>query len=345
MTRTPSDFSFRISVFRVVSCFVFCVLFFPQAACQQSRPLDYRFDASYPTSDPQFALTINSLLGPPLIPGNATATLVNGDQIFPDMLSAIRSAKTSITFETYVYWSGNVATQFSDALAERAKAGVKVHVLLDWIGAAQISNDDWNHMKNAGVHIHKFHAFHFYDPATWFQLDQRTHRKIMVIDGKVGYTGGVGIADMWAGNAQDKKHWRDSHYRIEGPVVAQLQAAFADNWMQTSGVVLDGKDYFPQLKPVGNQYAQVFKSSPTGGAETMQLLMLYSIAHAAKSIRIESAYFVPDHLTRHMLMDAANRGVKVEILVPGRHIDEKEVRLASRESWGNMHKSKNLAIY
>jgi cardiolipin synthase len=305
-------------------------------ACTITRPVTYKLDDGYSIADPQFVNTVSSLLGPPLIAGNEVATLINGDEIFPAMLDAIASAQKTITFETYVYWSGPVGKRFADALSERAKAGVKVHALIDWVGAAQISNDDWNQMKDAGVIIHKYHVFHFYDPFTYKQMDHRTHRKILVIDGVLGFTGGVGIANMWAGNAQDKDHWRDNHYRIKGPVVAQLQAAFADNWLQTTGVVLDGDAYFPRLEPAGNQYGQVFKSSPRGGADTMQLLMLLSIAHAAKTIHIESAYFVPDKITRDALIRSAERGVKIEIIVPGRHIDEKGVRLASRASWGSL---------
>jgi cardiolipin synthase len=305
-------------------------------ACTLSRPQDYRFETTYSIADPQFQHTVSNLLGPPLVPGNKTTTLLNGDQIFPAMLSAIASAQKTITFETYVFWDGTTGKKFADALCERAQAGVKVHVLVDWIGGAQINSDDWKRMKKAGVILYKHHVFHFYDPFSWGEIDRRTHRKLLVIDGKHGFTGGVGIADMWNGNAQDKDHWRDTHFKVEGPVVNQLQAAFIDNWMQTTGVVLDGDEYFPKIEPAGNQLAQVFASSPRGGADTMQLLVLHSIAHAHKSIKIESAYFVPDDLTIDMLAKAANRGVKVEIIVPGHETDQKEVRMASRASWGKL---------
>ena len=266
-----------------VSCLV---LFLFLTACTIQRPLAYRIDDHFTVADPQFAQTIGHLLGPPLLPGNTCTTLVNGDQIFPAMLDAINTAQSSITFETYVYWSGDIGQKFSDALCERAQAGVKVHVILDWYGSAQVGADDYKLMQNAGVEIRKYNALRLFDPLSYSELDHRTHRKLLVIDGKVGFTGGAGIADMWAGNAQDPDHWRDNHYRLEGPAVAQLQAAFADNWMKTAGVVLQGNDYFPPIAPAGHQFAQVFKSSPQGGSENMQLLILMSIAHAGKTIRI-----------------------------------------------------------
>jgi cardiolipin synthase len=320
---------------------IFVLLFLP--ACTFTRSPDFKVDGGYSIQDPQFTRTLNSLLGP-LLPGNSVTTLQNGDEIFPAMLDAIRSARKTITFETFIYWSGAPGKQFADAFAGRAKAGVKVHVLVDSFGAASMSGSDWRQMEDAGVLIHEYHPFHLHDPFTYNQIDHRTHRRIMVIDGELGFTGGVGIADMWTGNAQDQDHWRDNHYVVRGPVVAQLQAAFADNWLQATGVVLDGDAYFPPLEPAGDQPAQVFKSSARGGSDTMQLLMLLSIVHAAKSIRIENPYFLPDRVTRDALIRAAERGVKIEVIVPGHHIDEDEVRLASRASWGPLLKAAGGAI-
>lgn len=304
--------------------------------CTLTRPIHYKIDSSYGVNTPQFERDIGDLLGPPIVSGNRVTTYRNGDEIFPAMLQAIHHAKRSITFETYIYWDGKIGRAFTEALAERARAGVKVKVLIDGIGGSRLSKSYFDEMKNSGVEVHKFHAFHVYDIYTYQEIDHRTHRKLMVVDGTVGFTGGVGIADLWSGHAQDPKHWRDNHYRIDGPGVAQVQAAFADNWMQTTGVVLEGDDYFPKLKPAGDVDTQMFKSSPTGGAESMQLLMLMFLAHAQKSVRIESAYFVPDGLVRDALEKAAKRGVDVEIIVPGPHIDKQFVRQASRASWGHM---------
>jgi cardiolipin synthase len=199
-------------------------------------------------------------------------------------------------------------------------------------------------MKQAGVQVVQYHPFHIWDPSTWRQLDNRTHRKLMVVDGAIGFTGGVGIADEWRGNADAKNHWRDNHYRVTGPIVAQLQAAFEDNWVKTTGQVLLGNDYFPPLEGTGTLWAQVFKSSTQGGSESMELMMLLSIASARTNVRMESAYFVPDQTTQRYLIDACRRGVQVEIIVPGPDIDEKVVRQASRAAWGKLLKA-GVAIY
>ena len=171
----------------------------------------------------------------------------------------------------------------------------------------------------------------------WYNLarmNNRTHRKVLVVDGAVGFTGGVGIADQWAGDAQDPDHWRDTHFRAEGPVVAQMQAVFLDNWMKTTGVVLHGPAYFPALKPAGTGSAQMFSSSRSGGGESMQLMYLLAITAAQRSIHLSTAYFVPDALTLRTLADAVKRGVKVQIIVPGAHMDAESVRRASRARWG-----------
>ena len=290
----------------------------------------------YSTHDPQFRRAIGSLLGPPLVGGNRAQELLNGDQIFPDMLAAIRSAKQSITFETYIYWSGNIGRQFADALSERARAGVKVHVLLDWVGSAKIDESFLEEMRAGGVEIRKFHKPSWYNLG---RLNNRTHRKLLVIDGKTGFTGGVGIAPKWTGNGQDAEHWRDSHFRIEGPVVAQMQAVFMDNWLKVTGQVMHGETYFPPVQTVGNSDAQVFSSSPSGGSESMQLMYQLSITAAAHSVDLSSAYFVPDELTTKALTDALKRGVKIRIITPGEIIDTDTVRAASRGSWGPLLKA------
>ncbi len=168
------------------------------------------------------------------------------------------------------------------------------------------------------------------------RLNNRTHRKLLIVDGRVGFTGGVGIADEWTGDGQDPKHWRDSHYRVEGPVVTQMQSVFMDNWIKATGKVLHGREYFPLVPPVGDGLAQMFSSSPTGGAESMKLMYLLAITAAQRSIYLASAYFVPDELTRSALVAAAKRGVKVQIITPGKYIDTLTVRNASRARWGEL---------
>jgi len=296
---------------------------------QVRRAVEHR----YGVDDPQFARSMGVLLGPGLLEGNRVEALLNGDEIFPAMLQAIRAARRTITFETYIYWSGEVGKAFADALAERARAGVKVHILLDWVGSQKMDESLLEEMARAGVEIRRYHALHWY---TLDRLNNGTHRKILVADGRVGFTGGVGIADEWSGQAQDKDHWRDTHFRIEGPAVAQLQAAFLDNWLKVSGLVLHGDDYFPPLAPAGTHLAQMFKSSPEGGSESMHLMYLLSVASARRSIDLAMAYFVPDELALHAIEEALRRGVRVRIIMPGENIDAGTVRHASRALWGGI---------
>jgi cardiolipin synthase len=287
----------------------------------------------YSIEDPRFAHELGVLLGPPFQPGNRSQTLVNGDAIFPPMLAAIQSAQSTITFETYIYWAGDIGRTFATALGAKARGGVKVHVLLDWVGSAKMDETLIDEMKAAGVQIEKYHPPHW---SHLGRLNNRTHRKLLVVDGKVGFTGGVGIAPEWTGNAQDPGHWRDTHFQVEGPVVAQLQAVFMDNWIKATGHVLQGTGYFPELANMGGEQAQMFSSSPSGGSDSMQLMYLLAITAASKTIDLSAAYFVPDGLTRHALLEALRRGVRLRIVVPGEHIDSDSVRSASRAQWGEL---------
>ena len=236
--------------------------------------LERRIAHLHDPADAQFRREMSVMLGPTIVPGNRVTVLNNGDEIFPAMLAAIDSARQTITFETYVYWSGDIGTRFAEALAARARAGVAVHVLLDWAGSMKMDAALLDRMTAAGVEVQRYHPLRWY---TLSRLNNRTHRKLLVVDGRVGFTGGVGIADEWLGDAQDPDHWRDVHFRIEGPVVAQLQAAFLDNWVKTSGEVLHGPAYFPSLEPAGPLDAQMFLSSPGGGNATMRLMYLMAL--------------------------------------------------------------------
>ncbi|MGH8799458.1 MAG: cardiolipin synthase [Casimicrobiaceae bacterium] len=287
----------------------------------------------YGIHDAQFQRTMGVLLGPVIVQGNRFDTLLNGDEIFPSMLQAIQGAHKSISFETYIYWSGDIGRAFADALSERSRAGVKVHVLLDWLGSSKMDRSFLTEMRDAGVDIRRYHAPRWYNLN---KLNNRTHRKILVVDGRIGFTGGVGIATEWTGHAQDPGHWRDSHFRAEGPVAAQMQAVFADNWVKATGEVLDGADYFPSLAAAGGGAGQMFASSPSGGSESMELMYLLMIAAAERSIDLSSSYFVPDELARDTLVAALRRGVRVRIIVPGPHIDSETVRRASRALWGDL---------
>lgn len=295
------------------------------------KKIEARIKPLYGVEDEQFIRSMSSLLGPHLMGGNTVTPLVNGVEIFPSMLEAIRAAKHTITFETFIYWSGAIGEEFAAALSERARNGVKVHVLVDWMGSTKMNDELLKQMTDAGVEIERFHPVRWY---TLTKLNNRTHRKLLVVDGKIGFTGGVGIADQWLGNAEDKEHWRDSHYRVEGPVVADMQGTFIENWLQTSGEVLHGPHYFPALDSVGNATAQMFRSDPGEGSESVRLMYLLSIASARTSIKLAAAYFIPDDLSVKTLVEASRRGVKIQIIVPGSKVDTETTRRASRARWG-----------
>lgn len=297
------------------------------------KHIAHKVDVAYSVADPQFDRVMGNLLGPTLVNANRIQTLVNGDQAFPSMLEAIRSAKKTITFEMFIYWRGEIGRVFAEAISERARAGVKCHVLLDAIGSAKMDPKLVKSMQEAGVEVERYH------PIAWYTIDRvnnRTHRKIIVVDGVVGFIGGMGIGDEWTGNAQDPKHWRDTHYRVEGPVVGQLQTAFMDNWVKTHSEVLHDASYFPKIPETTGSRAQVFRSSYEEGSENARIMFLMSVAAARKSVIIESPYFIPDSLCLEALVDAAKRGVKVEVVTTGEITDEKMARYASKARWGKM---------
>jgi len=186
------------------------------------KKIEDELEHLYSVADPQFVRSLGTLLGPAILPGNRVTALLNGDQIFPALLEAVRGARRTITFETFIYWSGAIGKEFAGALIERARAGVEVHVLLDWVGTGKMDDAVIQEMKAAGVAVFKYHPLRWYNLG---RLNNRTHRKLLVVDGTVGFTGGVGIADNWLGHAENPDHWRDSHFKVEGPVVAQIQAA------------------------------------------------------------------------------------------------------------------------
>jgi len=295
------------------------------------KKLERKIEHHYAINDAQYRREMSVMLGPAIVGGNQVVALQNGDEIFPAMLKAIRAAQATITFETYIYWSGDIGKELAEALAERAKAGVKVSVLLDWVGSIKMDEALIQTMKDAGAHVERYRPLHWYNLG---RMNNRTHRKLLVVDGRVAFTGGVGVAKQWTGHAQDPEHWRDMHFQVEGPVVAQFQAAFNDNWIKATGEVLNGAAYFPPSRKAGDMDAHMFVSSPAGGSESMHLMYLMGIAAAERSIDLQASYFVPDELIHKALIAARQRGVKIRILVPGEHIDSDTVRLASKAEWG-----------
>jgi cardiolipin synthase len=286
-----------------------------------------RIQADYHPGDDAFGRTMGNVLGPPLLPGNHVEVLQNGDQIFPAMLKAIHEAEQTVTFENFLFAKGEVSDAFAEALAERARAGVKVHFLQDAMGCNCLRGPAFRLLKQAGVKVEIYRFTHF------TTINFRTHRKLLVIDGKLGFIGGVGISDDWRGDGRTRGWWRDTHYKVEGPAVAQMQQAFIDNWLETRTELLHGDLYFPKLEQAGDLTCQAFKSSAGEGSDSARMMLLVSIAAAQKSIRIANAYFIPDDLCRRTLIEALHRGVRVEIITPGPDIDAQTVRAVGKARW------------
>jgi cardiolipin synthase len=277
-----------------------------------------------------------------MCPGNVIRRLHNGDEIFPAMLAAIETARTSICFETYIYWSGTMAERFARILAERARAGVNVCILLDWVGSVPMDRTLIQTLRDAGCDVRRFHRPNWRHPS---RLNHRTHRKLLIVDGRIGFTGGVGIADHWQGNAEDKDHWRDTHFEVRGPVIGQIQAAFMVNWIRTTGEVKTGPDFFPPLEPESNGvFAHMFVSSPDEGSENARVAVLLALGAARQRVRLTTPYFIPDKLARQTLIATARRGVTVEVLFTGPETDSQLSRLASRALWGPLLRS-GVRIY
>lgn len=291
------------------------------------RPVQHAFGVS----DPQFPLTMEGILGARIDRGTSIQTLVNGDEIFPAMLGAIESARETVNFETYIYWDGQIAERFAEALSAKAREGVEVRIILDAVGAAPMDTALVDQLEEAGASVALFR------PLSWHTLDRwnhRTHRKILVTDGTVGFTGGVGIGDEWTGDARHPDEWRDNHYRLQGPAVAGLQSAFAENWLEATGEVLKGERYFPVVDPDGEVATQPMKTSARSGSESAHLAVLMALASAEGHVRISMAYFVPNQLAIDQFLQLRERGVTVEIVLPGEHQDVTMVRHASRQAWG-----------
>ncbi len=300
------------------------------------KRLLYRPRRLYTSGDADFRRALGILLGPPLLPGNRITSLVNGAQIYPAMLNAIRTAQTNITFETFVF-RDDVGATFVQELSNAARRGVQVHMLLDWLGSRTMDSSLLAAARAAGCDLQIYHAPSWYHLG---RLNNRTHRKLLVIDGKIGFTGGVGMGVEWREGSNGLPPWRETHFKAEGPVVAQMQAVFIDNWIKATGRVLHGAEYFPKLSDTtGDMEAQMFGSSPVGGSESMHLMVLLALTAAKSSIDIENAYFVPDKLTVEALCSAARRGVRVRIVVPGRHTDARIGRWAAQGLYGELLKA------
>jgi cardiolipin synthase len=291
----------------------------------------YDLGAEIEVDSPDFMRTAEALTGAPISDGSEVELLVNGDAIFPAILEAIAGAKRTLNLETYVYWQGDITERVSDAVAERARAGVRCKVLLDALGSAVMDRGQVRRMEEAGVDVRRFRPIR---PYTLRRLANRSHRRVLVADGEVGMTGGVGIAEEWTGDAEDADHWRDTHVRIRGPIVRGLQGAFAEHWLEATGEVLSGEDYLPHLEERGDGARMQLVRSRSGVGDTnVESLYYLAIASARESLDLTAAYFVPRPAFTDALVDAARRGVQLRILVPGPHIDKEFVRTAGRDAY------------
>jgi cardiolipin synthase len=283
--------------------------------------------------EPSFQATLVAYTGAAVVPGNRVSVLLNGEEIFPAKLSAIRAARRTITYAQYVFEDGEHAAETTQALADRCRAGVKVHVLVDAVGALLMPAEHRQQMIDAGCQVEAYRPL---TPWTFDRVNHRNHRRILVVDGRVGITGGSGTSGKWSGNGKQEGHWRDTDMRVEGPVVEQLQGAFAENWLEATGVALGGPEYFPRPAPArGAVDAQVVRSSPAGGSVAMYTMFLLAMASARRSIYITNPYFVPDDKMIDTLGQASQRGVRVVLLLPGA-IDHNLVRQASRAQLGRL---------
>lgn len=274
---------------------------------------------------------LEGIMGIPATEGNAVDVLRNGDEIFPAMLDAIGAARRTVDFLTFVYWQSEIGARFAAALSESARRGVRVRVLLDAWGAQSIEKPLLDEMDAAGVHVHWFR------PLTRMQAhkaNHRTHRKVLVVDEEVAFTGGVGIAEEWEGDARNEREWRDTHFRIRGPAVDGLRAAFLDNWAETDDVLVDeALDHFPDQPQPGSTIIQAVRGASTSGWSDISTLVRALLQLAQERVRITTAYFVPDARLNDQLTAAAQRGVSVEVLLPGPHIDKRFVQLAGQSSY------------
>jgi cardiolipin synthase len=284
-------------------------------------------------NEPSFRSTLVGYTGGTVVGGNRIDILLNGEEIFPAKLELIRAARKSITYAQYVFEEGAPAADTAQALAERCRAGVKVHVLVDAVGSLMMPSQYRDRMTEAGCQVVSYRPV---NPWTIDRANYRNHRRILVVDGQVGVTGGSGTSGKWSGNGKQEGQWRDTDMRVEGPAVNQLQGAFAENWLEATGVSLGGPDYFPwPIEAKGAMESQIVRSSPAGGSVAMYTMFLLAMSAARRTIYITNPYFVPDDKMIETLLQARRRGVRIVLLLPGA-IDHNLVRQASRSQLGRL---------
>ncbi len=317
----------RAPVLVKISVVVVIVVAFALLLAQDQETLHIKSGVA--AEDPVFPDYVASLTGSGITRGDEYQILVNGVQIFPAMLDAIRQARRRINFETYIYDTGKVAEDFTTALADAAARGVEVRLIVDAVGASAMERGHVERLQRAGAQIGTFNPVHWYSLE---EINYRTHRKILVIDGDVAFTGGAGVADHWLGDADAPEHWRDTHLRVTGPAVTMLEAGFYENWAET-GRTSDARLDLRPAPAETRARSIVAWSSPSGGSNRVKLLYLLSLAGARRTLDLQSPYVVLDESTRWSLTEARRRGVRVRLLVEGDLTDAKPVKYASRADY------------
>ncbi len=273
---------------------------------------------------------VGGAAGQPPSHGNSVELYQNGDEIFPPMLAAIAGAQSTVHFSTYVFWDGIIPDTFADAFSAAARRGITVRVILDSEGSSPMKKAVATRMRSAGVRVSWFHRARWYD---WARYNRRTHRRLLIVDGTAAFTGGVGIADEWSGHAQSAKHWRDTHVRITGPGVTALQSAFLDSWNTCEDELLLNARDFPVQAQAGTLTLVPIVSTPSNGTSPAERVMAACVAAAERSLHITTPYFIPTRGFRTALCAAVERGVQVQVVMPGPHHDQPIVRRASRHTW------------
>jgi cardiolipin synthase A/B len=294
-------------------------------------PPRYGLDHDFSVDSDEFLATIVGATGVPILRGNRIDVLNNGDEFYPLMLEAVAQAQVSITIEAYIYWAGDIGRRFADALAAKAAEGIPVKILLDAVGSSTIGTEILETLEKGGCQLAWYNRIRWY---TIGKFNHRTHRKSLIVDGRIGFTGGAGIADVWLGHAQSPEHWRDTQVRIAGPAVTPLQTGFAQNWLKTTGELLSGATYYPEHEREGRFAVQTVMSSPETGASSVRVMHYLPIVCARRSIYIANPYFVPDQTAIETLVEARQRGVDVRIMVAGRHNDTWLARMNSIRLYG-----------
>jgi cardiolipin synthase len=310
--------------------FVFVIFFTPR--------IDYRVPHPLRPDSTEFLHVLQATCQAAIHSNNRVEILTNGAQFYPAMRDAILSAQSSVNMETYIFKRGDAAKMLVEAMIDRARAGVEVRLTLDWVGSfMMVFGAPLRQLREAGCQVQ------FYQALTWYRfhrLNNRTHRELLVVDGRIAFTGGAGVADQWLRPHRRRAAWRDSMTRIEGPIVAALQGVFAENWLECCGEILTSSRHWPPLSAAGPTEAMLVKSSPSDRSTASRVVFQMLIEGAVNSIDIQTPYFLPDKALRRALIRAAHRGVRVRVIVPGKYTDQRLVRLASRRMYRELLKGR-----